>query len=293
MALAIAVTGVFAQEATDKKAVNYLPEANDWALSIDATPFLKYAGNFLSSAGNNAPTFNSISSQNIVGRYFKDDKTAYRGILRIGFDNTTTDNSVNQYTTTAPVYPAVPSKVTDKMAVNNFNVALGAGIEKRRGSKRLQGYYGADAMIGLSSNSTNYTYGNALTTTNNIVNNSTYTSNFGSNYTTANGYPGVEARVTHMSSGMAFSIGVRGFVGVEYYIVPKISLGGELGWGLGFTANGTSETKTESVGTPTGGAATVGTQDIKSPNGHNFWLDTDNNNPLWEAAGAINLTFHF
>jgi len=37
-------------------------------------------------------------------------------------------------------------------------------------------------------------------------------------------------RVTDNKSGMNFLVGARGFIGVEYFFAPKISIGGEFGY---------------------------------------------------------------
>ena len=56
LALAFGVTTAFAQDLTSKKGEPILPEAGDWGISTDATPFLNYAGNFFGkSAFNSAP----------------------------------------------------------------------------------------------------------------------------------------------------------------------------------------------------------------------------------------------
>jgi hypothetical protein len=52
---------------------------------------------------------------------------------------------------------------------------------------------------------------------------------------------------------MAIGVGVRVFAGAEYFFLPKISLGAELGWGLSYVTTGRSETVYESVGQGTGG----------------------------------------
>jgi len=54
-----------------------------------------------------------------------------------------------------------PTKtVEDKRVLKNTNIQLGVGQEHRKGEGRLQGFYGPQAMVGLSGNSTQYTYGN-------------------------------------------------------------------------------------------------------------------------------------
>ncbi len=282
IALACGVSGVFAQDLTSKKGEPMLPEANDWAIGMDVNPIFQYLGNAFhgTAASSNTPDVNWLNgNQTIIGKKFIDDKSAYRVLVRVGFTNQTTKGMIGDASvTTGAVYPAAPAMVEDKMAVKNTNIAIGAGKEWRRGKTRLQGYYGADAMIWLSSTGTKYTYGNALSasTTHPVVASAATTTNFGSNLgTDAYGYG---SRVTKTKSGMGFGLGVRGFIGVEYFIMPKISLGAEYGWGLGFQTQGKGTNSTESVGTPsTGTTQTVGAIDTKTSGSSKFGIDTDLN----------------
>src|SRR5437773_1804179 len=97
LALAFGVTTAFAQDLTSKKGEPILPEAGDWGLGVDATPFINFAGNlFNNSVTNNAPSWNFLTNnQTIAGKYFTDEKTAYRGAIRLGFGSTTYKNYVN------------------------------------------------------------------------------------------------------------------------------------------------------------------------------------------------------
>src|ERR1700739_3877599 len=161
LALAFGVTTAFAQDLTSKKGEPILPEAGDWSIGIDAGSFLDYAGNFFGKSNNNvAPGFNFLNgNQTIIGKYFKDEKTAYRGIVRIGFDNKGTSANIAAVTTGAPpTFPATSPMVTDKKSYSSNFIGLGGGIEMRKGKTRLQGYYGADAMIWFSGAHDKYTY---------------------------------------------------------------------------------------------------------------------------------------
>ena len=321
LALAFGVTGAFAQDLTSKKGEPILPEAEDMAISVDATPFLNYMGNFfgksnftnnsgLNTTGNTAPTFNFLNSnQTITVKKFKDAKTAYRASVRLGFGSNTQKAKIADATviSTASVsaYPALPSMKEDKFKSSRTNVGISAGIEMRRGKTRLQGYYGAEAGISLSSSSEKYTSGNTLTSitaTPAVGVNTITTTDFGTGnvssgtYTLTDTY-GNSARVTKYKSGMGFAFGVRAFVGAEYFVLPKISLGGEFGWGLGFSISGKSKTTLESVGAtgtnPPGFTSTVGTQEIIGNKSSAFIFDTDNNNSLFGPSGSIRLNFHF
>jgi hypothetical protein len=270
IAFSFFAASIFAQNAlpikeslVSKKGEAYLPVSEDWAISINASPFLTYAGNFIGGNGLNiAPSFNFLTTnQSIVGKYFIDDKTAYRAGIRIGIGSNTTSNSL------IPAIPATTpvSYVKDEVKTSNTLIALTAGKEWRKGSTRLQGFYGGEAGISLGSSGTSYTYGNPITASNS------------------------GPRVTDTKNGTTFGIGVRAFIGAEYFILPKISIGGEFGWGLALTSSGEGENTTESF---TAGAAKSTT--IKGgPSSSSFSIDTDHLNSIFGPAATLRLTMHF
>lgn len=263
----------------------YTPESGDWAVGIDATPFLSYFGNFIGgNDGNAAPSWNFLTNnQTITGKYFAEDDMAYRGSLRLGFGSSTASGMVGQSGAAAPTFPALPTLVEDTYKSGYTNIGLAGGLEWRKGSGRLQGYYGGELGISVSSTSETYTYGNAVVATDGTI---PATTNFGSNITTDT--YGNDARVTETSSGTTFGVGLRGFIGAEYFVLPKLSIGGEFGWGLMFTSTGASSTITES----SDGTA-LGTQDIQGSSSSSFGIDTDNMGTVFGNAGSIRMTFHF
>ena len=263
VALALGVSSAFAQDLTSKKGELILPEAGDWGISVNATPFLNYIGNFIGGNGlNAAPTINFLSTnQTIMGKYFVDAQTAYRAGVRIGFGSASTAVKV-------PVPVVVPvTFVDDVTKVSGSNIGLTAGWEKRRGKTRLQGFYGGEAGISLGTGKTVTTYGNALS---------------------ADNTNGGLARTKEDKLGSTFGFGLRGFIGAEYFILPKMSIGGEFGWGLAFTNTGEGETTTESWD----GTAVVTTV-AKTGKNSSFGFDTDNLNTVFGPAGTIRFGLHF
>jgi hypothetical protein len=300
VALAFGVTSAFAQDLTSKKGEPFLPEAGDYAVSVDATPFLNYVGNFFGKTGpNNAPTWNFLNGNNtITGKYFKDATTAYRVGVRLGFGSTTDKRNVAALpTSTVIAYPTADAVVENKHHQGKTNVGISVGIEKRKGKTRLQGFYGADAGIYFGSTTDKYTYGNALAGNSGTPVNVTAADDFGTGNTTASivstGQVG-SARITKMKSGATVSFGVRAFVGAEYFIIPKLSIGGEFGWGLGLSMTGKSTTTYESVGFANGAANTsVGTTEVKGGKSSAFGLDTDNKNGVFGPSASLRMAFHF
>lgn len=309
LAAAFGVSGAFAQDLTSKKGEPFLPEAGDWSIGIDATPFLNYAGNMLSSAGNTAPSWNHLNANNtIIGKMFKDEKTAYRGILRIGMNsNTWTAETAKPTasTTTAPVFPAKSEVVEDKLKASSSFIGLGAGIEMRRGKTRLQGYYGGDAMIWSSGSKEKYTYGNALTVagTGTVDPNVDVTdskdwsgqgfTNLGTSLANYNGVTGTRVTESKNTAGTGkFGIGARGFIGAEYFIFPKMSIGAEFGWGLALVMNKKTKTTYEVEGSTATGGESKTDITVETSNGKSFGIDTDKN-AFGTASGALRLNLHF
>jgi len=291
--MAFAATTVFAQDLTSKKGEPILPEADDWSIGVDATPFLNYAGNlFNGNSFNNAPTWNFLNTnQTIIGKMFMDEKTAYRAILRIGFQSTKEVAMIADATvTTPPTYPNLPSMKEDTWKHSQRFIGLGGGIEMRRGKTRLQGFYGGDFMFWMSGSKDVYEYGNALSASGTVVtpNPGTTTSFNGGANMTFDTY-GNAARVTEYKSGSTIGFGVRGFIGAEYFILPKISVGAEFGWGFGITTTGADSETVESVG---GTGPSVGTQTVEGGKASSMMLDVDRN-AFGTGNGSLRMNFHF
>jgi len=276
--LFIGVLTLSAQESLKtKNGVEILPKAGEYAIGIDATPIFNFFGNLIKI--NSATAFNDPSSWNFVNanntiyaKYFVDDKTAYRAKVRIGLTSTTQKNYVKQDGQSDPNVV-----VEDKAKYTNTNIILGLGMEKRRGATRLQGFYGAEALITFLGNGASYTYGNAFSS-----NNPTPTmTNF--DPTNPNALPG-NRRITKISSGKTIGLGARAFVGVEYFIIPKLSVGGEFGWGLNILMQGDGKQTTEEWDFAN---STVKTTETKKGNGGFMGFDTDN------FGGNIYMMFHF
>ncbi|MCO6499558.1 MAG: hypothetical protein J5I47_04155 [Vicingus serpentipes] len=269
----------FAQDGlTSKKGEAILPEAGDWAIGFDANPFLNYFGNMFSGyTGQNTlsgATWNSNSNailnnnntMALTGKYFKDETTAYRGKVRIGLGGDSQTNLQDTATgSTLPGTGAIENKISNS---NGFSFVVGAGLEKRKGSTRLQGYYGADFLFGLiGGGSTTYEYGATMDSLNvqfrGIV-------------------PG--SRNTEEKNGNTMALGLNGFIGVEYFVAPKISIGAEYGYGFSMSSTGANETSTERWNAADQKLETFTTTGSKTSD---WSFDTG-------VSGAnLNITFHF
>jgi hypothetical protein len=268
----------FAQDGlTSKKGEAILPEAGDWAIGFDANPFLNYFGNMFSGyTGQNSlstATWNGTNSSTmaLTGKYFVDESTAYRGKVRIGLGGNSATTMQDTATTSLPGTGAVENEASNS---NGFSFVVGAGLEKRKGNTRLQGYYGADFMFGLlGGGSSTYTYGMTMDSTN-VAN---------GNIVDENGASG-SSRTTESKNGNTLMIGLNGFIGVEYFIASKISIGAEYGYGFSMASTGNGETTTESWNAAD---QKIDTYTVEGSKSSSWSFDTG-------VSGAnFNITFHF
>lgn len=244
----------------NKRGILILPQRGDFCLGISANPFFTYAGNmFNNSTANSSPSFTFAAPNNMFfGKYMKDNHTAYRGAFTVRVINSTLFIDVPDLSPGA----AQNALVTNKQKQRSNSIGLHFGIEKRRGSTRLQGVYGFEGGIAFNSNRNVYEYGNKL-----------------------EHYDTTFVRVTKVTSSPNFTISLRGFAGVEYFIGPNVSIGGELGYGPAFRFFGASTQVTEKYNFNTGQAEA--TEEKFSSKTRSFSLDTDNYN------GVLKLLFYF
>jgi len=186
----------------NKKGVAILPQTGDWAIGLSASPFISFAGNLLSSDYTGTPYFSSSNPGSIFVKYHNSPVSAIRAGVSIGMSHSLEKDGSS----------SMPGEY-DKYITSAFSGELSLGIEKYIGSgSRLRGYYGFD--LGLAK-SAYYGY---------IYQSYQYTS----------GSYSFHAADTSMTSftdkgGNTYTLSGTGFIGFEYFFLPKISLSGEFG----------------------------------------------------------------
>ena len=188
VAAVFALSFANAQDLKSSKGENYLPEAGDWAVGFNADGLFNYVGNAFNHTANTAPSVTYQNAGTFVGKKFTTATEAYRVIANFQVNSGSETN-------------AAGNKATN----SSFALMAGLGKEWRKGKTRLQGFYGADAMLGISSGSS------------------------------------TDAAGVETKNGMGFSIGAQGFLGAEYFLFPKISIGAQYTYGLSITSQAARE----------------------------------------------------
>jgi hypothetical protein len=295
----------------NRKGQEVLPKGGDIGLGFNAVPVIDFLVQSLkvgAVSGTSAGTtsqFTQNSAQQIVGKYYLDPKTAIRA--RFGFNSlTTTQTSLVQ--DSKAVFEASKSGTPDDIRAaglltvqdkRNFvqnDLVLAVGYEKRRGYARLVGFYGAEIGIARSAQKNSITYGNVFSDQHTTV----FTNNFTTGATTIQNPTGTSTRVLEEKIGAQWGLGLRGFVGIEYFVFAKISIAAEYGFGYSFSRSKkltkTQETYLVGQNGPTVVEETVNSRALNKARG--FGVDNGINSTLNKAGiggstASISLLFHF
>ena len=294
------IGNVNAQETSSENTKQYGPEAGSWGVGISANPILNYFGNFFGkTTANTAPSWNNLTEDNqLVGRYFLSDNMAIRAKFRFGFQgdgqtNMVTNRSIDQ---SSVGFPDLYEEVENTWKHSSYNFGLAGGLEWRTNFNRLNLLYGAEIGVGLSGESDKYTYGNTLDPMASIpvVVSPDDNMNGGANVNPA-GATYANSRALSHKHNKEFLIGLRGFFGIEYFILPKISIAGEFGWGIAYSIAGQSQLNYEAIGIKNGATdPTVSEIEEKgSSKSNGFGADKATNDKLFGAAGTLSFNFYF
>jgi len=278
------IVGAIVAQPVSKKGENYLPQEGDWAIGIDANPFLRYLGNFFSEADNPAP-FADFSNDRIAitAKKFVKDDFAYRAGLRF---NVFSDKN----RAFSPEFSVDPTNTTveDSYSRTFTNFIFSAGVEKRKGKTRVQGFYGAEAFLGFGTESHKFEYGNDITQENTNPDRTQFELGFQDDTRQITNISETGAFMTEFNKGFELTAGARAFLGAEFFILPKMALGFEYGIALAFAFTGNSEIVEEQWSVPVGGDSEQFVTTVTNEGGSSsFSLDND------ITGGALFFSFYF
>lgn len=278
--------GMNAQDKTPKQ---YLPQAGDWAVGIDVVPVLKYIGNAFN--GNTDNDIEHLGGKpfvdgnkhfedrllmpdvSIMGKYMLTDQWALRANIGLmicsEYDRRYVIDDKSEITN-----PFVTDKVVDKAHRSKNGVSIAVGAEYRKGTRRVQGIFGAGLLFAFQNDKTTYTWGNEMTTINQHPSTSFDEVYYGDN-----------RLVKTNGKGSDFYTGITGSVGVEWFVCPKISLGAEVNLSVYYLFG--NQTYMEAEGYSAGTGQIIKRTEVVSPGDRGFYVGTES------LGGSLNMTFYF
>lgn len=282
--LVLPITEAASQETEQKL---YVPEKGDYSIAVDVPPVLNYVGNIFNGTNNNQigdisgkPVTSEIEGFNIdniapdvsiMGRYMYTDNFAFKANVGLMMRTNTSREYVKDDIASVND-PLTNSKLIDRRNIKRNGLSAMLGCEYRKGSKRLQGVFGAGVILGFNRSATRYNYGNEMTAINQYPTSSwnTYTSGY---------------RTLVNKSSSNFFFGAAASAGVEYFIAQKISLGVEMNLAAYYVVGGQEYITSEGYNAIKGVVETK--CDIKNPGSRALRFGTEN------LGGSLYLAFYF
>lgn len=212
---------------------DYLPQKGNIGVGALATPLFNFVGNMLSSGGTNKL---DMKMPGIIVKYYLTDMSAVRAAILIG-SGTTKNAYYSQDDALFLTNPLSTTEVVDNKVTQTSDYEISLGLQKFVGKNRLRGFYGAQVLCGYNSDKVVYSYGNPMT-----LLNPTPTVNL----SITGAYSGAE-RILENKTSSKLSTGLGGIAGFEYYVMPKLCVGGEVSLNLIYNMYGQTYKKSEKI----------------------------------------------
>lgn len=147
LAAVFAFGAASAQELVSSKGEEYLPKQGDWSIGFNVGNALTYLGQAFNGSTSNPGNDLFRESSNVLDFSTGVLSSTVKGITFVGkkFDE---DNKATRYTVN---FNFNIDKQKDVDASTAFGLTVGYGKEWRKGTTRLQGYYGVDGLVGFAS----------------------------------------------------------------------------------------------------------------------------------------------
>ncbi len=214
---------------------DYFPKAGDFSIGFDGTPFLNYIGNAFNGTQNNSL---NLGDNTLHFRYYITDDAAIRVAININYrrevDKFYLDDFADQH-----LDPLSRSQVEDKRVRLTNELGLRAGYLMFRGENRLRGFFGGDVFLNYENRQRMFEYGNQM----NLLNPNPETVVNWNTGATAN----QNMRKLEENNGSNINLGIGAVMGAEYYLMPKVSIGVEMGVAYGHTFRTQANEKRETI----------------------------------------------
>ena len=203
---------------------DYVPKAGGIALgaSINVEDVF-----YKTSVGDKVPA--------LCAKYYLSDNTAIRATFRINSTNNTNKYYV-QDDAAFLVDPLSKKELVDLQNSISSGYYSSLAVQQFLGGTRLRGFIGIQALYGNSNSKTINTYTNTMNALNPTPTSSTL-------------YTGTafNERVLEVKNENGYNIGAGIIAGFEYYVIPHLSIGGEISLNAIYSHSGQEYTKSESV----------------------------------------------
>lgn len=291
--LCSAAVTVSAKDGKEKKDVSeYLPEAGDFAISVSANPFINFVGNiFNNTVDQTIGTFGGDPYDvvginqprvSIAGKYMLTDELGLR--VNLGWiHDANTQNAYVPDDAELTNDPLSGKKLTDSYITRESGGSFSAAIEYRVGKRRVQGVFSAGLMYAFSYDRTKYTYGNAITEINQNPSVA-----FPDSEVDVNSVPDGFSSMRYLSRFSDSPSNYAGLIlsaGIEWFVAPKVSIGGEVN--IAALYNWTKATYYTGEGFNTLSNAVETWTELESPSSHGFGFGTGN------IGSNLSVTFYF
>lgn len=258
-------------DSTKTKNSCYLPTKGDFAIGADATPIFNYVGNIFNNTANNKF---DLSSPLIYAKYYLTDMTALRAIMGVN----TINKSQSFYAIDDAAQLANPlsnAQVTDIQKDITTGHYLSLGYQQFVGKKRLRGFYGGQIFTLYNIKKSDYSYGNPMSALN-----PTPTSHFS--------YSAGERKLNEVTE-RSLALGIGGIAGFEYYIFPKVCIGGEVSLNLVYKQTRQLYSQSEKMVND----KLVSVDKAVSPGGHEIDFQSMSFTPNTFQQAGLYVMFHF
>lgn len=219
------------------KAQEYTPKQGNWGVILDVSPFIKRVADYNVA---NAPLYTSRITNNpnsILVKYFLKDDVALRTKFRVGYTSTTINALIPDAANTNPIDIVY---LEESVTINQYNIGLFGGLEKRKTAGRVQGIYGGELGMSFGQGfNYAYTYANPIVVDNPTPESTDFSSQLGVQNITPT------TRVLTNNQGYNFSFIARGIIGAEFFIAQNFSLGFEYAWGVDLSSTKDATVKEE------------------------------------------------
>ena len=280
-----------AKDGKEKKDVGeYLPEAGDFAISVSANPFINFIGNMFNNSTVNGinsfggdPYNNSYFNQpavSVSGKYMFTDELGLRVNLGWIYDSNT-DNAYVQDDADLALNPLSQKKLIDSYKHSTSGGSFSAAMEYRVGKRRVQGVFSAGVLYAFSYNRDKFSYGNAITEINQSPSCSLNDYNV---QPLPEGFSSMRYLKKFGDTPSNYA-GLLLSAGIEWFVAPKISIGGEVN--IAAVWNWTKATYYTGEGFNTLSGTVEEWTEVLSPSSHGFTFGTGN------IGSNLSVTFYF